>query len=854
LLTIAIVSTFLTGCSCNSGDTTLPASSTTVTTTPRGVTGTIILGANVDLGSEKVGTEGGGITISRPGDPLDGMTIGVPPEAYPGTLTYKISHAPVTSHTFGDDFIAASPMITVDNGGAYADQIISVRVPVKIPDGHVAMGFFYDSAAKKLEGMELLEIYADSITVGTRHFSSFLIGMIEKTKLKDVVDSGFWPGVDDWQFTNRGSYIAPGGHCEGQSIAAMWYYSTKPDGEDACLYNRYDNNGNQPATPDLWEDDSYGYRFCSVIQEDIDYNSFANKLWPQIAGRSWQKVDNKWQWVNVPKLISDETTRDLFAFTIQMTDEPQEVVVKSESGEGHAMICYRVTKDTLYIADPNYPGNLDRKIELVNKTFKPYNSGANKDEIDAGRGKNFEHIIYQAKSTIIDWNDIAKRWTEFKAGTTGNDKFPQYKTYFKEEKGQHQELLDGSVCTTKKIWIGNLFQGEATASVGGVWRGGKWLIPGADGYFYLNPGNNLLGILVDRVVGNAYEYVDFKYINVVYNDPTIAQPVEIEIPDSVGYAQTIPVNILINDAKLRDRTTYINVEFAEPKQILAIYEGLPIQKTYPEEKIVPNYSQQEQISMAARVTASPRSIQRGKMIVSFYEYREINEKEYHDALKAMGEGGIAPWRPFAFTVQNRYYLETKLAVAEKEYNLVDSRLQMELPAYTFQLSGQDPYETDFRASYQGSGTYFDTYEINYRLDYYDPAKGITALNTKWEEAKKLEREETDYEKSLLIYQPVKMDQTLLEKLKATDGFIVRDLKIPEDRGGLTGLTAHFIYYYLSGGNLCTLEIKRVQTVNTGEVNNVIEILLEEGKKMAQSVQIIPKEGAGIDYKTVVEMP
>jgi hypothetical protein len=46
----------------------------------------------------------------------------------------------------------------------------------------------------------------------------------------------------------------------------------------------------------------------------------------------------------------------------------------------------------------------------------------------------------------------------------------------------------------------------------------------------------------------------------------------------------------------------------------------------------------------------------------------------------------------------------------------------------------------------------------------------------------------------------------------------------------------------------------VQTVNTGEVNNVIEILLEEGKKIAQSVQIIPKEGAGIDYKTVVEMP
>ena len=51
-------------------------------------------------------------------------------------------------------------------------------------------------------------------------------------------------------------------------MSAMWYYVVQPYGNGLTLHERYDNNGDDPATPDLWMDDSLGYRFASTTQKD----------------------------------------------------------------------------------------------------------------------------------------------------------------------------------------------------------------------------------------------------------------------------------------------------------------------------------------------------------------------------------------------------------------------------------------------------------------------------------------------------------------------------------------------------------------------------------------------------------
>jgi hypothetical protein len=485
-------------------------------------TGNVTTGAKVEAASQSVAAAGGVISVSKLGDPLDGFVLNVPAGSFSGNSNFKISSAPITGQTFGSDINPISPLITIDNGGQESNQIVYIRIPAKVPDGYFAMGFIYDTSTRQLEGMPVVAADAGSVTIGTRHFCDMFLSMISKALLKSDIDSGFRPGVDDWQFTNRGSYIAPGGHCEGQSLSALWYYSTQPDGKNARLYGRYDNNGDKPATPSLWQDDSLGYRFASVVQKNVDSDSGANQFWLNMGGKDWQLVDNKWKLVDVPAGMSGEMTRDLFAYSMQVTNEPQLVVIWSSAGGGHAMIVYRVTEGNLYIADPNYPGNLDRRIIYANGKFQPYNSGANADEIAKGNGKAYENIQYYAKTTVMDWSDIDSYWTELKNKTIGDSKFPGYTLMYQNDKAAWVPLVDGTKTPFDAITIGAAPPTSAYNTNVFVFKDGTLLSYDAKGNYDLAPGNNRLGIEIIGKVGEAWKYIDFQYLNIVYEaQPTI---------------------------------------------------------------------------------------------------------------------------------------------------------------------------------------------------------------------------------------------------------------------------------------------------------------------------------------------
>ena len=404
--------------------------------------GQITTGDSITVSTTEVPTDGAMISIDKPGDPLNGFVLDVASGSYASSTPFTISYAPITAQTFGDVITPISPLITVDNGGEFSQEPMYVRVPVQVPDGYLAMGFFYDDRTGNIASMPLSSFDSESVTVSTMHFSSFFISMIQKVLLEREFRSGFTPGVDDWQFVNYGSYVAPDGHCAGQSATALWYYLTKPDGHDAHLNGRYDNNGVEPKTPALWQDDSVGYRFCSVVQHDYDtaINTIdsPDEKWLELSGVAFKLalVNGKTTWEKsaVPGL-GDEIIRYLFAYGILATAQPQIVAIYSNAGGGHAMLVYRVDQEYLYIADPNYPGNTERRIAFANAAFAPYQSGANRAEIDKGISKDYEKIAFYPVTAMLPAGKIAGRWASVKDGTIGDDLFPALAFKYLDSKG-----------------------------------------------------------------------------------------------------------------------------------------------------------------------------------------------------------------------------------------------------------------------------------------------------------------------------------------------------------------------------------------------------------------------------------
>jgi hypothetical protein len=407
-----------------------------------GIRGKLVIGDTKEVGYGTIDTVGKTLGVRDTSHPLNGLRVIIPSGAYSSSRESRLAYAPITSTTF-KNINPISPLITVDAGSGYANKIVTVVVPAKVTKGRFAMGFLYDAAQGRLEGLPLLKIEEDSVTLATRHFSQFFISEIEEKVLMGRSDSGFLPGKDDWQFPNYGTYPEPGGICSGMTTSAMWYYMTKPTTD--ALNGTWDNNGNgRPKTPGIWQDDSRCWRFASMIQTDTFYGNLLKD-----AYEAFLSATDPWTWRTI-------------AYAILATGTPQYISVwNTKDDVGHALIAWATDFNKIMVSDPNSPGNKTMEIKLLDgQQFEKYKSGLSKTDIDNGYFIEFNKVNYIGMTAIIDWSAIPGRFSEFQAGTVGNAKppasgnagdgtFPNYKIYWYDAKGQRQ-LLDKNVTPNGK--------------------------------------------------------------------------------------------------------------------------------------------------------------------------------------------------------------------------------------------------------------------------------------------------------------------------------------------------------------------------------------------------------------------
>jgi len=370
--------------------------------------GKLGLGQTQMLASENVPASGGVITVSGTGTVLDGMELSVPGGAYAQDTPFTISATEITSNGLGDLFNPVTPLISVENGGEFADEPMTVTIPIQKTDSEFAMAFGYDRATGELEGIPFAELANDHITIVTAHFSDVVVSTVDIARISGepdssfIIDSGFRPGVDDFQMPNM-SDANNYGHCSGQCIAELYYYGKKSlglIGWDQKLNGRFDNNG-RGDTADLYWDDAQAIRLCAA-----EHKLF-NERWTG--------------YVNT----NDKDTYYAFAYAIAQTHQPQLCIIRSTAGGGHAIIVYAVKGDALLVADPNFPGKTDRYIGYQDNNLKSYFSGANSQEAGT-RSTEYDMFGYYGSWKLVNKEVAAGPWqTLFEGQDPAAGYFPQ---------------------------------------------------------------------------------------------------------------------------------------------------------------------------------------------------------------------------------------------------------------------------------------------------------------------------------------------------------------------------------------------------------------------------------------------
>jgi len=316
------------------------------------------IGEEIEVASQTISSSGGTVIVDDPTSVIDGLEIVVPSNSYPGSKTFKISTAEITNSTLGEFFNPITPLIQIENGGGYADSIMEITIPIDLPEGHFAMGFYYDEATGRLEGIPVIKETSSSVTLATRHFmagneirkgdpslkgsplsfnasANLVISSISESMLngQKIITTGFKPKTDDYEFTNYGSYIVPNGHCAGQSITMMWYYYEKKLNGASPLFSLFDE------TDDLWQDNPYCFRWASVVQKDLDWDGNYFKLLKHI------RITPDYHFLSWKA----------FAYSMLVTGSPQYCGLTSLEG-GHAIIAHKINLTTNTLPTPIFRG------------------------------------------------------------------------------------------------------------------------------------------------------------------------------------------------------------------------------------------------------------------------------------------------------------------------------------------------------------------------------------------------------------------------------------------------------------------------------------------------------------------
>lgn len=387
------------------------------------------------LDREPLGQGGGVLRVTQEGA-LRGLTITVPSGAFSVATTWTITEQPAVQPTLPTGLVQIGPAIQIENGQGYSDEPFTVSVPARVSSDTSLALFYYEASSGTFEMVPTIRRTDTSLVVMTRHLSgdellvrggsalrlsaaaptpglaTLILVAAAASSLRGTFQSGFVPGVDDWDFSNEGDYLNPGGYCGGASLTAIHHYYTRKATRGA-LFGLYDE------VLALEPDNPQGIRVASVVQKSNASATYDVELQQVLAalarvgatagGPAWTRIQT-----------------DAMALAIRLTGSPQFLAIFQQGmSDGHAIIAHGIETDgplglgRVLVSDPNHPG-VERVVSFNAERFIPYTGST----YSGGPQSEYPHIFVAGITAMMAMRDMTANWAAVEAKTIGQGQYP----------------------------------------------------------------------------------------------------------------------------------------------------------------------------------------------------------------------------------------------------------------------------------------------------------------------------------------------------------------------------------------------------------------------------------------------
>ena len=397
------------------------------------------------------------LTVDAVGNPLSGLTLTIPDTALGVGAQISIGSKASKVTTLPAGFSQVGPTIVITNSVAMSTipMVLTIPVTVQSPDTALA-AFYYDPSSGTYELIPSLARTATTLSVYARHFTSdrlmlrkgsarvagknvpngarvaasyspvqVIVASVPAASLNAATNTGFTPGIDDWEFVNLGTLPESGGICAGMSISAMYYYYAHRD--LGRLFKRFNPAGENNNT------NTVGLRFSTVAQRNAD----------------WSNADLWFRAIHALPFITGVPAARLHYQTLVMamrvTQLPQYLAVRG-ADFSHAVIAFASENGVVAFADPNSPG-LRRTMTFTGNAFTPFPFSATA----GATAQPVTSVETIGASAMIDAAAMDATWAQVADSTIGNKIFTQVVPEWYDALTDTWKAVD----TTKTLYTSN---------------------------------------------------------------------------------------------------------------------------------------------------------------------------------------------------------------------------------------------------------------------------------------------------------------------------------------------------------------------------------------------------------------